>query len=110
MDKGTLPETRAFINSQEFASVSDFDWVIENFSMPEIVQACREYAARHRGKGRPARANPDDILTQCAKAKLKTGRYTQLARRFRMTVRQLRNFVEYRRREFNAAVKRATEK
>lgn len=61
-----------------------------------------------RRPGRPTLPNQTEILDAAAKAKAETGKYTQVAARFRVTPKQLTDLVRNNRPYFNHKVKEFT--
>jgi hypothetical protein len=71
----------------------------------EVTEADKESPRkRSRGKGRPAVANKLQILDSAADAKVREGRYTQIAARWKLTPTQLIDLVRNNRAYFSARV------
>jgi hypothetical protein len=80
-----------------------------SYSIPELTDIVTHMATAKRGRGRPAIANLDEILTAAAAAKATKGKYTQIAARFGLTAKQLTDLVDYHKDDFDKIVKKFTD-
>jgi hypothetical protein len=79
--------------------------ILKNTPHAEIIEAVRTMKKK-RGKGRPG-IIPDKfaVLDAAALAKVRDGKYSQIAPRWNLTTRQLTDLVEHNRSYFASKVK-----
>jgi hypothetical protein len=81
----------------------EFVEVKKTLSIPEIIEAVRAWRKKPKGKGgRAAIPNKDAILDAAALAKVREGRYSQIAADWNLKPEQLLDLVRHNRPEFNS--------
>lgn len=105
----TIPRKKAVRNPPEpcrfeLSLDPEFQKLMEEFDIPEVIHILKAHKAK-RLKGRPTRANRDEILNQAARAKAEKGEYAPIAPRLGMTSKALRNLVGRNRRAFDEKVR-----
>jgi hypothetical protein len=109
------PPSHGPVNEERIVDLAQSKWLqydpefleIEgiHYSVKELAEAVRAQKKKKRRQGRPTIPNKFAILDAAALAKVRDGRYTQIAAKWKLTPRQLSNLVERNRPYFDGKVK-----